>query len=100
MVQEKRASVGEYLAAGAPVVTIVRVNPLRFRAEVPERDAASVRVGQQVRVSVEGDARIYAGRITRLSPTINEQNRVLVVEADISQRRGLCGRARSRARRS
>lgn len=84
VVQEKRASVGEYLAAGAPVVTIVRVNPLRFRGEVPEREAASVHAGQPVRVTVEGDARLYAGRIVRLSPVINQQNRVLVVEAEIN----------------
>jgi RND family efflux transporter MFP subunit len=84
VVQEKRASVGEYLAAGAPIVTIVRVNPLRFRGEVPEREAESVRAGQPVRVTVEGDARLYAGRIVRLSPTINQQNRVLVVEAEIN----------------
>jgi RND family efflux transporter MFP subunit len=84
VVQEKRASVGEYLAAGAPVVTIVRVNPLRFRGEVPEREAATVRAGQSVRVTIEGDERTYTGRIVRLSPVINQQNRVLVVEADIA----------------
>jgi RND family efflux transporter MFP subunit len=84
VVQEKRASVGEYLAAGAPVVSVVRVNPLRFRGEVPEREASSVRAGQPVRVTVEGDARLYAGRIVRLSPVINQQNRVLVVEAEIA----------------
>lgn len=84
VVQEKRASVGEYLAAAAPVVTIVRVNPLRFRGEVPERDAASVHQGQPVRVTIEGDRATYTGRIVRLSPTINQQNRVLVVEAEIA----------------
>jgi RND family efflux transporter MFP subunit len=84
MVQEKRASVGEYLAAGAPIVNIVKMNPLRLRAEVPEREAQSVRMGQQTRVKVEGGAYDYAGRIMRLSPTISEQNRVLVVEAEIS----------------
>ncbi len=84
VVQEKRASIGEYLAAGAPVVQIVRVNPLRFRAEVPEREAPSVRAGQPVRVTVEGSRNAYAGRIVRLSPTITEQNRMLVVEAEIS----------------
>ena len=89
IVQEKRASVGEYLAAAAPVVTIVRVNPLRFRGEVPERDAATVRAGQPVRVTVEGDRGLYAGRIVRLSPTINQQNRVLVVEAEITNPGGL-----------
>ena len=84
LVQERHVSVGEFLGAAAPVVTIVRVNPLRFRGEVPERDAATVRAGQPVRVTVEGDRGLYAGRIVRLSPTINQQNRVLVVEAEIA----------------
>jgi RND family efflux transporter MFP subunit len=84
VVQERKASAGEYLAAGAPVVALVRVNPLRFRAEVPERDAANVRAGQQVRVTVEGAPQTYAGRIVRLSPTITEQSRMLVVEAEVA----------------
>ena len=83
IVQLKRASVGEYLAAGAPVVDIVRMNPLRLQAQVPERDAATVRFGQNVRVSVEGDTRIYIGQIKRLSPVISQQNRMLMVEADV-----------------
>ncbi|MFP5262473.1 MAG: efflux RND transporter periplasmic adaptor subunit [Blastocatellia bacterium] len=83
VVQEKRASVGEYLAAGAPIVNIVRMDPLRLRAEVPEREAGKVRAGQQVRVTVEGDSNAYTGRIARLSPTITAQNRILVVEAEV-----------------
>jgi RND family efflux transporter MFP subunit len=83
VVQERKASVGEYLAAGAAVVTIVRVNPLRFRAEVPERDAASVKMGQRVNVTVEGAQNVYGGRVVRLSPSISEQNRVLIVEAEV-----------------
>ena len=83
IVQQKRASVGEYLAAGAPVVDIVRMNPLRLQAEVPERDAATVRFGQSVRVTVEGDANVYLGQIKRLSPVITAQNRMLMVEADV-----------------
>ncbi|MBC7930378.1 MAG: efflux RND transporter periplasmic adaptor subunit [Rubrivivax sp.] len=89
VVQEKHASIGEFLGAGAPVVTIVRVNPLRFRGEVSERDAASVRQGQAVRVTIEGDRGLYAGYIVRLSPTINQQNRVLIVEAEIANPGGL-----------
>ncbi len=83
IVQEKRTSVGEYLAAGTAVVNVVRMDPLRLRAEVPERSAASIRSGQNVRVTVEGDANVYLGQIKRLSPVIAEQNRMLVVEADV-----------------
>jgi RND family efflux transporter MFP subunit len=83
IVQEKRSSVGEYLAAGAPVVNVVRMDPLRLRAEVPERESRTVRPGQDVRVTVDGDTNVYLGKIMRLSPVIAEQNRVLVVEADV-----------------
>jgi membrane fusion protein, multidrug efflux system len=83
IVQEKRASVGEYLAAGAPVVNIVRMDPLRLRAEVPEREATNVRSGQNVRVTVDGDSSIYVGQIMRLSPVIAQQTRMLLVEADV-----------------
>lgn len=83
VVQEKRTSVGEYLAAGAPVVNIVRMDPLRLRAEIPERESHTVRTGQDVRVTVEGDTNVYLGKIMRLSPVIAEQNRMLVVEADV-----------------
>jgi len=83
IVQEKRTSIGEYLAAGAPVVNIVRMDPLRLRAEIPERESHTVHSGQDVRVTVEGDTNVYVGKIMRLSPVIAEQNRMLVVEADV-----------------
>jgi len=82
-VQEKKASAGEYLAAGAPVVSVVRIDPLRLRVDVPEREAHSIHMGQSVRVTLEGDPDSYLGYIKRLSPTISEQNRVLSVEADV-----------------
>jgi RND family efflux transporter MFP subunit len=83
VVQEKKASTGEYLAAGAPVIDLVKMDPLRLRVDVPERESHSVRLGQSVRVTVEGDPNSYLGYIKRLSPTISEQNRVLSVEADV-----------------
>jgi RND family efflux transporter MFP subunit len=83
VVQEKRASIGEYLAAGAPIVNIVRMDPLRLRAEVPERESRNVHVGLTVRVTLEGDANVYTGKIARISPTITAQNRVLIVEAEV-----------------
>jgi len=88
-IQEKRASVGEFLAAGAPLATIVRMDPLRLRAEVPEREVPNIRIGQTVRVTTEGDPNIYTGRIARLSPTITPQNRTLMIEAEVNNREGL-----------
>lgn len=88
-VSQRQASAGEYLGAGAPVVTLVRLHPLRLRLSVPEREAVNVRVGQTVRVTVEGDTTVHPGRVVRLSPQFTEQNRTLLIEAEIPNQRAL-----------
>ncbi len=97
-VQGRLANLGEFLAAGAPVAKLVQTDPLRLRVEVPERDAASVRPGQRVRLTVEGDTNVYSGTLTRVSPAIDDASRMLLAEADVrndgSLRPGLFARAR------
>ncbi len=88
IVQERRASPGEFLNLAAPVVTLVKVDPLRLRVEVPERSAPGVRAGQAVRLAVEGDTNRHSGVIARISPAIAELSRMLVVEADIANPAG------------
>jgi RND family efflux transporter MFP subunit len=88
-VRERQASVGQYLGVGAPVMTVVRIHPLRLRLLVPEREAAAVRVGHRVRLTVEGDAATYTGRVARLSPAIQEQSRTLLIEAEVPNERGV-----------
>jgi RND family efflux transporter MFP subunit len=88
-VRERRASMGEYLTAGAPVVILVRLHPLRLRIEVPEREAIGIRIGQQVRVIVEGEeGQDYSGRVARLSPAFQEQSRTLIIEAEVDNQQG------------
>ena len=89
MVRERHVTVGQYLAVGSPVVTIVRMHPLRLRVAVPEREAQSVRVNQTVRVTVEGDTTAYTGRVARISPAIDEASRTLMVEAEVPNRDGV-----------
>jgi RND family efflux transporter MFP subunit len=83
MIRERRAAVGEFLNAGAPVANLVKIHPLRLQLAVPERSASDAKVGQEVRVAVDGDAAVYRGRIVRLSPSIQEQNRTLTIEAEV-----------------
>ncbi len=89
IVQERKASPGEFLNTAAPIVTLVKVDPLRLRVEVPERNAAGVRPGQKVRLTIEGDTNKYTGTIARLSPAITEMSRMLVVEADFANSGGV-----------
>jgi len=84
IVQARLALAGEYLAAGSNVATIVRVDPLRMRAEVPERDAPLIRVGQSVQVTVAGADAPHEGRVVRIAPALDERNRALTIEAEVA----------------
>jgi RND family efflux transporter MFP subunit len=83
VVQQRLANTGEFLAAGAPVAEVVRVDLLRLKLVIPERDAANVKQDQPVKVAIDGDPRTYTGKVARLAPALDPQNRTLLVEADI-----------------
>jgi len=87
-VTRRHASLGEYLAVNAPVAMLVRQHPLRLRLEVPERLAAKVRPGQRIDVNIEGAPAGRTGRVVRLSPAIEAQNRSLTIEGELPNEDG------------
>lgn len=87
-ITRRTSSLGEFLPTNAPVVTLVRQNPLRVRLDVPERQAARITVGQQVNIRLEGATERYTGRVVRLSPAIEAQNRSLRIEGEIPNPNG------------
>jgi RND family efflux transporter MFP subunit len=82
VVQMRHASAGELLVVGAPVATIVRIDPLRLRLEIPDSAAAAIMVGQDLRV-MPGPEKTYPAKIARVAPALDEQNRTLTVEAEV-----------------
>lgn len=82
------ASLGEFLSVNAPVVQLVRQHPIRIRVSVPERLAAKVRTGQRIDIRFEGAGEVRTGRTVRLSPSIEAQNRSLVVEGELPNEDG------------
>jgi RND family efflux transporter MFP subunit len=86
VVQSRPAGIGQYVAAGTPTIELVKTDPLRLRLDVSERDSGLVRTGQTVRLLTKGDTNLYIGTITRLSPALTEDTRMLLVEADVPSR--------------
>jgi RND family efflux transporter MFP subunit len=84
MIRARSANVGQYIASGAPIATVVQMSPLRLRTEVPERESVSLRAGMPVRLTVEGSDGVHQGRIARLSPSFDEINRTLLVETEVA----------------
>jgi membrane fusion protein, multidrug efflux system len=84
VVLERLAGQGDFLSTGARVASLVRIDPLRLRAEIPERSAPQVRAGQSVRFTVEGDEKTYQASLARIRPELDEQSRMLLAEADVA----------------
>lgn len=89
-VSERTADLGEYVSPTTKVATIVRINPLRVRIDIPEQSIPSVTVGQSVSVTTSAwPDRNFSGRIARISPNVTPTSRTLTVEAEIENSSGV-----------
>jgi RND family efflux transporter MFP subunit len=87
-VKEKSVSRGTYLPVNGKIATLVKINPLRLRADIPAYAAASVKIGQMMRLNVESfPGQTFSGRVVRIGPSLNEQTRALTVEAEVANPR-------------
>ncbi|MFN8062113.1 MAG: efflux RND transporter periplasmic adaptor subunit [Vicinamibacterales bacterium] len=88
-VQKRLVSPGQFLRLQTPVMSLVKVDPLKLVAEVPERLAPWVKVGQTVSVRVDAypDSAID-GKVVRISPGVTQQTRAFPFEAEIANREG------------
>jgi RND family efflux transporter MFP subunit len=88
-VSERTADVGEYVSPQQKVATIVNLNPLRVRIDIPEQAIPRIRVGESVSVTVAGYTdRSFAGHIARVSPSVSATSRTLTVEAEVANPNG------------
>ncbi len=80
----RMVSVGEIAQVGRPLYKIVQDEPLRFRTLIPERFAAFLRLGQEIRLAIAAyPDRQFPGTITRINPTAEEVNRSILIEAEV-----------------
>jgi membrane fusion protein (multidrug efflux system) len=81
----RKANVGQYLAAGNPVVQLQALNPIYVNFGVPQQVGTQVRTGSNVRVTAEDLAgKEFIGRVTALDSVIDEGTRNVQVQATLS----------------
>lgn len=89
LVKERQVTAGQFVQPNNPLFTLVKINPIRLRIEVPERMAPWVKTGQSAEVSVEAfEDRVFQGKVWRIAPTVDQTKRTFVVEALIDNARG------------
>ena len=89
LVAERAVSVGDYVTKGMRVATVVSVDPLRVELTVPEQAVAAIKVGQQVRLTVDAyPNEEFLATIKFVSPALRVDQRALTVEAVANNRDG------------
>jgi HlyD family secretion protein len=69
VVLAKHAEPGEMLAAGAPVLTVGKMDEVWLRAYIPENELGRIKVGQQAHITTDTwPGRRFEGRVSFISP--------------------------------
>ena len=88
-VKQRQVGPGQFVSTQTPIVTLVRINPLKLVAEFPEQMMPWVRVGQKVTVRIDAfPGAPVEGMISRISPAVNTATRAFPVEASVPNRDG------------
>jgi RND family efflux transporter MFP subunit len=90
---------GTLLTPGTSVFTFVDDSVLEFRASLPSADYGRVRPGLQVEIEVDAlSGRKVGGRITRITPLVDERTRSFEIVVEVPGQNGLAGGLFGRAR--
>ena len=79
-VAQRMVSIGEYVREGTPLFRLVADDPVKYRAQVPEKFLSQVKTGQPVRVQVAAYPEIFQGAVSRISPAVDRATRTFEVE--------------------
>jgi multidrug efflux pump subunit AcrA (membrane-fusion protein) len=81
-VEKRLVNLGELVKAQMPVMGVVRLDPLKVMAELPERMMPWINEGRPVELRVDAFRdRTFAGKVTRISPVVNAATRAFPFEA-------------------
>ena len=75
---------GAYVRPGAAIVTIVDREIVRLTADVPEIDFDVVAPGKEARIQILSANRSVTSRLSRRSPSADEETRTIHIEVDLS----------------
>ncbi len=81
--QTRTARTGQFAQPGAQLGTILQVEPLMLRFEVPESDSGRVHPQMIARFAVHGLAKNLAAKITHVAASANPTSRMVAVIAEV-----------------
>jgi membrane fusion protein (multidrug efflux system) len=88
----RQVNLGQYLAAGDPIVPLQAVDPIYVDFSVPQQEVGRVPIGAVVRVASEGAPGApkteFGGKITAIDSVVNDATRNVRLQATLPNRDG------------
>ncbi len=85
----RQANLGQYLAAGNPIVSLQSLNPIYVNFSVPQQDMPHVKIGQTVRVTADDLAGMtFTGRVNALDSVVDQATRNVQIQATLANPQG------------
>lgn len=89
-ISARHVALGEYVQPSTPVVTLVKVDPLRLQLTVPAVQAADVVRSQRVTTTVDAyPGRAFSGVVAAVNPVIAAESRSFLTEVRVPNPDGL-----------
>ena len=85
----RQVNLGQYLAAGDPIVPLQSLHPIYVNFGVPQQDLAQIRIGHRVRLTANDVAGVeFSGRVTALDSVVDQATRNVQVQATLDNPAG------------
>ncbi|MBI2252428.1 MAG: efflux RND transporter periplasmic adaptor subunit [Armatimonadetes bacterium] len=85
VVTDRLISQGSFVQAGAPILKISQINPIRVQANVAEKDFAGIKLGSKVKIiHPKLPEEIIESKVKAIFPAANPNSRTAVIETQIS----------------
>lgn len=88
VISQRLVSEGTLVRPGTELFRVVILQILKLRVPVPERYSSEIQLQQQVNVYAAASTSPYAGRVTRVYPTVEPATRTFQVEIQVPNPQG------------
>ena len=85
----RQVNLGQYLAAGSPIVPLQSLDPIYVNFSVPQQVLAQIHVGNTVNVTADDLSRArFMGRVNAIDSVVDQATRNVQVQATLSNPKG------------
>lgn len=81
----RKVDVGQYVAAGAPMVSLQQLDPIYLDFQVPEQDYVNLAVGHEIAAEVDALAGTTVhGKVSNIDARVDANTRSMLVRAEVA----------------